>query len=195
MAIKWNDLKHKSSPEIRANLKREADTELERIGIHKLRQARQQTQVAIAERLNIAQGAVSRMEKQSDFLLSTLREYVGALGGQLELRVVFPDRDFVIETLAPATSTKKRPSRVRPASGGLWPRHDDAISGSCHHHSPALFGDRSRIPSEVTERQLNADHRLVEAIAPLAQQLVAFGHSFPSSLTGMRSRSVPFHVR
>jgi hypothetical protein len=51
------------------------------------------------------------MERQSDFLLSTLREYVGALGGQLELRVVFPDGDFVIETLAPAA--KKRQSRVR----------------------------------------------------------------------------------
>jgi hypothetical protein len=113
MAIKWNDLKHKSSAEIRANLKREADAELERIGFHKLRQARQQTQVAIAERLNIAQGAVSRMERQSDFLLSTLREYVSALGGQLELRVVFPDGNFVIETLAPAA--KKRSSRVRPA--------------------------------------------------------------------------------
>jgi len=111
MAIKWNDLKHKSSPEVRANLKREADAELERIGFHKLRQARQQTQVAIAERLNIAQGAVSRMERQSDFLLSTLREYVGALGGRLELRVVFPDGDFVIETLA--ATAKNRPSRAR----------------------------------------------------------------------------------
>jgi hypothetical protein len=116
MAIKWNDLKHKSSAEVRASLKREADTELERIGFHKLRQARRQTQVAIAERLNIAQGAVSRMERQSDFLLSTLREYVSALGGQLELRVVFPDGDFVIETLAPPASPKKHPSRVRSAS-------------------------------------------------------------------------------
>jgi hypothetical protein len=116
MATKWNDLKHKSSPEIRANLKREADAELERIGFHKLRQARQQTQVAIAERLNIAQGAVSRLERQSDFLLSTLREYVGALGGQLELRVVFPDGDFVIETLAPAA--KKRSPRARSAGLG-----------------------------------------------------------------------------
>ena len=106
MAIKWNDLKHKSSPEVRANLKREAYAELERIGFHKLRQARQQTQVATAERLNIAQGAVSRLERQSDFLLSTLREYVGALGGQLELRVVFPDGDFVIETLAPAAKSR-----------------------------------------------------------------------------------------
>jgi hypothetical protein len=116
MTTKWNDLKHKSSPEVRANLQREAHAELERIGFHKLRQARQKTQVAIAERLNIAQGAVSRMEKQSDFLLSTLREYVGALGGQLELRVVFPDADFVIETLAPSTSAKKRPARAQTTS-------------------------------------------------------------------------------
>jgi hypothetical protein len=57
------------------------------------------------------------MERQSDFLLSTLREYVGALGGQLELRVVFPDGDFVIETLAPAA--KKRSSRVRSAGLGV----------------------------------------------------------------------------
>jgi hypothetical protein len=116
MATKWNDLKHKSSPEVRANLQREAHAELERIGFHKLRQARLQTQVAVAERLHIAQGAVSRMEKQSDFLLSTLREYVGALGGKLELRVVFPDADFEIETLAPATSTRKRPARAQATS-------------------------------------------------------------------------------
>jgi hypothetical protein len=115
MATKWNDLKHKSSPEVRANLQREAHAELERIGFHKLRQARQQTQVAIAERLKVGQGAVSRMEKQSDFLLSTLREYVGALGGKLELRAVFPDADFEIETLAPATSTRKRPARATSA--------------------------------------------------------------------------------
>jgi hypothetical protein len=116
MATKWNDLKHKSSPEVRANLQREAHAELERIGFHKLRQARQQTQVAIAERLKVGQGAVSRMEKQSDFLLSTLREYVGALGGKLELRVVFPDADFEIETLAPATSTRKRLARAQATS-------------------------------------------------------------------------------
>ena len=87
MPTNWNDLKHKSSPEVRARLKREAHAELDRIGFHKLRQARQQTQVAVAERLKIGQCAVSRIEKQSDFLLSTLREYVGALGGELELRV------------------------------------------------------------------------------------------------------------
>ena len=113
MATNWNDLKHKSSPEVRAALKLEAHAELERVGFGKLRQARQKTQAAIAERLHIAQGAVSRMERQSDFLLSTLREYVGALGGKLELRVVFPDANFELETLASEPTARKRPSRAQ----------------------------------------------------------------------------------
>jgi len=117
MATNWKDLKHKATSEMRTDLQREAHAELERIGFHKLRQARQQTQVAVAERLNIGQGAVSRIEKQSDFLLSTLREYVGALGGKLELRVVFPDANFELEALAPAPATvaKKRRSRTKAA--------------------------------------------------------------------------------
>lgn len=110
MPIKWNDLKHKASPEVRAHLKREAQAELRRIGFDKLRQARQQTQIAVAEKLHIGQGSVSRIEKQSDFLLSTLREYVGALGGQLELRVIFPDGDFVIESLGTEKPAGKRRS-------------------------------------------------------------------------------------
>ncbi len=119
MATNWNDLKHKASPETRAAVREEAHSELERVGFGKLRQARQKTQAAVAERLNIAQGAVSRMERQSDFLLSTLREYVGALGGKLELRVVFPDAHFELETLTPEPTTRKRSTRApEPATGG-----------------------------------------------------------------------------
>lgn len=109
MATKWNKLKHKASPEVRAQLKREAHAELQRIGFEKLREARQQTQVAVAEKLHVGQGSISRIEKQSDFLLSTLREYVAALGGQLELRAVFPEGDFLIESLG----TEKRPRKRR----------------------------------------------------------------------------------
>lgn len=115
MPTKWNDLKHKASPEVRAHLKREAHAELQRIGFDKLRSARQKTQIAVAAKLRVGQGSVSRIEKQSDFLLSTLREYVGALGGQLELRVVFPDGDFVIESLGTERPTKKRRSRAGAA--------------------------------------------------------------------------------
>ena len=114
-AHQWNDLKHKASPEVRAQLKREAQAELQRIGFDKLRQARQQTQIAVAEKLRVGQGSVSRIEKQSDFLLSTLKEYVGALGGQLELRVIFPDGDFVIESFGTEKPASKRRPRKRAA--------------------------------------------------------------------------------
>ena len=116
MSTNWNDLKHKSSPEVRASLKQEAHAELDRIGFPKLRQARQQTQVAVAERLKVGQGAVSRLEKQSDFLLSTLKEYVGALGGQLEVRAVFPEGNFVIDSFGSDNPAKKRRPRTKAAA-------------------------------------------------------------------------------
>jgi hypothetical protein len=100
MAHAWKSLKHKASPEKRAAVKREALAELDRIGFSKLRQARHQTQVAVAEKLGIPQGSVSRMERQQDILLSTLGEYVKALGGRLEMRVVFPEASFELEPLS-----------------------------------------------------------------------------------------------
>lgn len=60
-----------------------------------LRKALGRTQVELAERLGIGQDNVSRLERRDDFLVSTLRSYVAALGGELELTVRFPDRDPV----------------------------------------------------------------------------------------------------
>jgi len=66
-----------------------------------LRQAMQKTQVDLAAALHIGQDSVSRLEKRSDMLLSTLRGYVEAMGGKLELVVHFPNRPSVtIEQLA-----------------------------------------------------------------------------------------------
>jgi hypothetical protein len=45
-----------------------------------------------------------------------LKEYIGALGGQLELRAIFPDGEFVIETLSAEKSAKKRRTRTRAAA-------------------------------------------------------------------------------
>jgi transcriptional regulator with XRE-family HTH domain len=62
-----------------------------------LRRSRQKTQVEIASRLGIEQAAVSAFEKRSDPLLSTLTKYVRALGGDVEIRAVFPDGSFSLE--------------------------------------------------------------------------------------------------
>lgn len=117
MATPWREIKHKFSAEVHAQIKREALAELDRIGFNKLRQARKQTQVALAERLDIPQNAVSRMERRTDLLLSTMRGYVEALGGKLELRVIFPDGEFVLDELAPPPRSKRKKQASKATVG------------------------------------------------------------------------------
>jgi DNA-binding XRE family transcriptional regulator len=57
-----------------------------------LRQAANRTQCELATALNVGQEAISRLEKRSDLLLSTLRRYVEGMGGELDLVVRFPGR-------------------------------------------------------------------------------------------------------
>jgi DNA-binding XRE family transcriptional regulator len=75
-----------------------------------LRKAHELTQTRMAEALNITQDGVSRIEKRSDFLLSTLRSYVEAMGGKLRLVVEFPDRKPVMITGLQSLETRKGPT-------------------------------------------------------------------------------------
>jgi predicted XRE-type DNA-binding protein len=52
------------------------------------------SQHKVASALNVTQANVSRIEHEEDVYLSTLRGYVEALGGKLELRAVFPDGEI-----------------------------------------------------------------------------------------------------
>lgn len=58
--------------------------------LRELRKALDMTQTALAEQLSVGQDTVSRLERRTDMLLSTLDDYVTALGGHLELNVEFP---------------------------------------------------------------------------------------------------------
>jgi DNA-binding XRE family transcriptional regulator len=68
----------------------------EEMTLRELRRARKLTQVRIAKALGITQDGVSRLEKRSDVLLSTLRKTVQAMGGNLSLVAEFPDRPPVV---------------------------------------------------------------------------------------------------
>ena len=64
----------------------------EELSLKELRKARQLTQERMAELLQIRQENVSRLEKRSDLLVSTLRSYIEAMGGNLKVIVEFPDQ-------------------------------------------------------------------------------------------------------
>ena len=75
---------------------RAAELIAEEMSLRDLRKARKLTQEHIAEVLTVGQDGVSRLEKCSDLLISTLRSYVEAMGGSPSLIAEFPDRQPVI---------------------------------------------------------------------------------------------------
>src|SRR6266699_819039 len=76
MAQKFDKLFRKMSPEAQKRVEERAKAEYQA--------------VALAEKLGIDQGAVSKIERRTDMYLSTLRNVIRAMGGQLELTARFP---------------------------------------------------------------------------------------------------------
>lgn len=93
MALNVNEWIERMDPERRRQVEERA-TELiaEEMTLRELRKARRLTQARVAVELGITQDGVSRLEKRSDLLLSTLRKTVKAMGGNLSLVARFPDR-------------------------------------------------------------------------------------------------------
>ena len=93
MTVSLDDMMAELDPERRRRIEDRA-TELiaEEMTLRELRKARALTQASVARELGISQDAISRLEKRSDLLLSTLRRTVEAMGGSLSLIARFPDR-------------------------------------------------------------------------------------------------------
>lgn len=97
MSRNVNDIIKKLSPAQRKKVEtRAAQFIAEEMTLRQLRRACKLTQEKVAKSLRIGQEGVSKLEKRSDLLLSTLRDYLEAMGGHLSLVVEFPDREPVI---------------------------------------------------------------------------------------------------
>ena len=99
MAHKWSELEAKMGPERVAASRARAKKIIEEMPLQQLRNARQMTQTRLAEVLEMDQGNISKLEQRTDMYLSTLRSYVEAMGGALEIRAVFPDGVVKIDLL------------------------------------------------------------------------------------------------
>ncbi|MGH9659919.1 MAG: helix-turn-helix domain-containing protein [Bryobacteraceae bacterium] len=97
MPANVNDIIKNLSPAQRKKVEaRAAALIAEEMTLRELRHARKLTQVRMARKLGVSQDSVSRLEKRSDLLLSTLRKAVKAMGGKLSLVAQFPDRAPVV---------------------------------------------------------------------------------------------------
>jgi transcriptional regulator with XRE-family HTH domain len=97
MSVNINDKIRTLSPARQRRIEaRAAELIAEEMSLRDLRKARKLTQVRLAEMLGVNQDSVSRLEKRSDLLVSTLRKTVKAMGGDVRIVVDFPDRAPVI---------------------------------------------------------------------------------------------------
>jgi transcriptional regulator with XRE-family HTH domain len=90
MARKFKELLDGMTPERRAAIKVGADKLRSDMALDELREARALTQEQLAETLGVRQATVSKMERRTDMYLSSLRKIIEAMGGELEIRAVFP---------------------------------------------------------------------------------------------------------
>ena len=115
MAQRWREIRKQRSPEREARIKERVAREMNRIeaSLAQLRHARELTQVQLARALNVPpEHHLSKMEHRADVYLSTLRSYIEAMGGNLEIRAVFPDMEIVVtqfQQLEPGKKNQQEP--------------------------------------------------------------------------------------
>lgn len=100
MAKKFSELQARMSPKSRAAADRLYQEHLEQMPLHELRQAKALSQATLAKTLHVNQAAISKMERRTDMYISTLRNYIRAMGGELEIVATFPDGQVKIENFA-----------------------------------------------------------------------------------------------
>jgi transcriptional regulator with XRE-family HTH domain len=126
MATTLRDKMDALSPERRRKVEaRSATLVAEELSLRDLRNAHERTQEEVGESLGIGQEGVSRLEKRADLLISTLRNYVEAMGGHLRLIAEFPNRPPIVltglaamEGTAPrrsSTGRNRQAQRLQPA--------------------------------------------------------------------------------
>ena len=88
------------SPERQARIEARAQTLLDEMPLHELRQARGLSQQVLAELLKVQQPAIAKMERRTDMYISTLRSHIEAMGGQLEVIARFPEGSVKINNFS-----------------------------------------------------------------------------------------------
>lgn len=93
---KWSEIKNRMAPERRARLDADVRRELLAMELRELRVEAGKTQAEVAEVAEMTQAELSKFERREDHLISTLRRYVTALGGELEVVAVFDNKRIAL---------------------------------------------------------------------------------------------------
>ena len=109
MTRKLDDFLQTFTPAEQAGIQARANALIDELTLRALRQAHDLTQERMAELLGVKQENISRLERRTDLLLSTMSSYIEAMGGKLKLVAEFPERrPVVIKNFADIALGEKR---------------------------------------------------------------------------------------
>ena len=100
MAKKFSTLRANMSTDAQVKSKTKAQAIRQEMPLQELRLARGLSQRTLAELLHVQQPAVAKIEKRTDMYLSTLRNHIRAMGGELDIIARFPDGEVRIQNFA-----------------------------------------------------------------------------------------------
>ncbi len=104
----FRELEAKMSPERIARSNSWVDEQIRNMPLNQLRAARELTQTHLAKLLNKDQSAISQIERRTDMYISTLSDFVKAMGGELEIRANFPEGSVRISGLTERAVARHR---------------------------------------------------------------------------------------
>ena len=121
MATSFKTLREKMSPARRARVEARTKELLAEMPLQELRQAMKMSQERLSELLGWKQPSISKVEHQTDMYVSTLRSYIEALGGELQIIAKLPTGDIPIKRFdeirsAVAAGSRPAPRRKQKAS-------------------------------------------------------------------------------
>jgi transcriptional regulator with XRE-family HTH domain len=99
--------------ESQERVRRRAQTLLAEMPLQELRQAYQMSQESLAKVLGAKQAAISKLEHRTDMYISTLRDYIEAMGGELEIVARFPDGAVKISQFRDISAPKSKVQRAK----------------------------------------------------------------------------------
>jgi transcriptional regulator with XRE-family HTH domain len=114
MANKWRDLIAGLPAERRVKIKHGTARLLAEMPLQELRRARELSQQQLAETLGEKQPSISKLEQRTDMYISTLRRYIEAMGGELNIVARFPEGAVRITQFAEQSDLEN----PEPASAG-----------------------------------------------------------------------------
>lgn len=110
MVKKFSELRAKMSPDARAESKARANQMLVEMALAEMRRARGLSQEELANLLNVKQPSIAKLEQRTDMYISTLRDHIQALGGELILLARFPEGDVKISPFGAASEDRNAPA-------------------------------------------------------------------------------------